>query len=313
MGRGSTVLEGFLTKALTVKNLDEDEDEPNKKPGVLTQYYKAGDGYVATTDTVKTLPPDCYKLSITPNGEVVFLRQNIVTDDLLRLPDSKSEEVITEIEKFWTLKSKFKQYGFSHKRGFLLHGPPGSGKTSTLSIVMKDMVKTSGIVIVAQDPALLGIALMNFRRVELERPLVVIWEDIDAVVHRYGESEVLAILDGESQVENVVFIASTNYPEDLDGRIINRPSRFDKVVQIGMPNKEARALYIQTKIKETVKDGIDLVTATEGMSIAHIKELIVSVYCQGNGVEETVKRLKDMKVQPTSKKDMQNGYGIGLR
>jgi hypothetical protein len=282
------------------------EAKKAKKTSGLTQYasLNGGAAYMPTSHTVHTLPPDCYYLSQTMEGGIVFLSQKIVTDKLLRLPDSRSDEVVAEVEKFWTLKETFKKFGFAHKRGFLLFGPPGSGKTSTVAIIMNDMVKRGGIVILGDHPSTLAKGLANLRSIESERPVVVIMEDIDTIIQRYGESEVLALLDGESQIENVVYIATTNYPEKLDGRITNRPSRFDRIVKIGMPNAAARELYIRSRLDHTVRDGVDLVKETEGLSIAHIKELIISVYCQENAVKDTLERLSKMKIMPKSDPDM---------
>jgi hypothetical protein len=295
----------------TVLSLKMD-DEPEPKVGRLCQYAMVEAGYIPTTTTIKKLPADCYKISHTANGMPYLDPQKLTTDELMRLPDSKSDEVVNEVNRFWTLKSTFKEYGFAHKRGFLLFGPPGSGKTSTVQIIINNMIKNDGIVILADHPGILDFILQGFRSVEPDRQLVVIWEDIDTVIMNYGESKVLSILDGESQIENVVFIATTNYPENLDGRIINRPSRFDKIVKIGMPNAEAREMYLKKKLgTTTAKDGTDLVKASDGFSIAHLKELIIGIYCQGNAPAEVINRLKKMKVTPTSAED-NNKLGIGF-
>ena len=205
--------------------------------------------------------------------------------------------------------TKFKQFGFSHKRGFLLYGPPGSGKTSCTAMIISKMIEKKGTVFISHDPYILQKALSSFRQVEPDRPLVVVMEDIDSIIDQYGESCVLSILDGENQVENVVYIATTNYPEKLDGRIANRPSRFDKVVKIGMPNADARRMYLLSKLESVVNNGIDLVKETEGMSIAHIKELIIAIYCQESDVAETLDRLKKMKIRPKSEGDAIVGLG----
>jgi hypothetical protein len=289
------------------KAVDEDEEASGK----LVQYARVGRAFLPTTETIRKLPADCYKIVVV-HQQVALEPMHLVTDKLIQFPDTKSDAVIAEVDAFWKLKDKFKKYGFSHKRGFLLWGPPGSGKTCTLSIIIKKMVEAGGLVIVADAPHFLGAILPQLRDVEPERPLVVVWEDIDAVVERHGESEVLSILDGESQVDNVVFIATTNYPEKLDRRITNRPSRFDRIVKIGMPGDAARAMYLKSKIgTTTAEDGTDLVKETKGMSIAHLRELIVGIYCQGNEPKKVLERLKKMQVTPRSSESGLMGLGGG--
>jgi len=292
------------TKGFSNPRREAEEKKQEQKLGALTQYASYGGAYMPTANTIKSLPPDCYTIQMTMEGSIVFKPQKLVTDNLMRLPDSKSDEVINEIEKFWKLKDKFKKFGFAHKRGFLLWGPPGSGKTSTVAITINDMVKAGGIVVLGDNPMILSKALAEFRAIESERPLAVILEDIDTIIQNYGEAGVLSVLDGEAQVENVVFIATTNYPERLDGRVINRPSRFDKVVKIQTPNAQAREMFLKAKIETTYLEGIDLVAATDGFSIAHIKELIISTLCQGNPAKESLDRLKKMKNKPSSDSDM---------
>jgi ATPase family associated with various cellular activities (AAA) len=278
--------------------------------GAVSQYATAGGLFMPTAQTVKALPPDCYTLSMTMEGTPIYNPQKLVTDNLMRLPDSKSDEVVDEVEKFWGLKEKFKEFGFAHKRGFLLWGPPGSGKTSTTAIIVNDMIKKGGTVFLAEHPGVLGKALQQFRLIEPDRSLVVVLEDIDTIIAHYGENAVLSILDGEAQVENVVFIATTNYPEKLDGRIINRPSRFDKICKIGLPNPEARAMYLRSKVDNLHIDGVDIVKETEGLSIAHLKELIIGHHCQGNPVRDVITRLQKMKQKVASDND---GNVIGFR
>ena len=281
------------------------QKESPRGGSVLTQYAKMGKIFIPTTDTQKTLPTGCYKIVPLQNGALGFESQKLYTDAILRLPDSKSEEVINEIEKFWTLKDKYKKYGLSFKRGFMLHGPPGSGKTCTVTMIVDQMVKLGGVVIFGDNPGWVGNLLAGMREVEPKRPLVVVLEDIDSIIARFGEAQLLSLLDGEMQVDNVVFIATTNYPETLDQRIINRPSRFDMVVRIDVPNPAARKMYLESRLegKHTVTDTDgehDLVALSEGFSIAHLRELIVASQVFGHKVADTVERLKKMKFVPKS-------------
>jgi SpoVK/Ycf46/Vps4 family AAA+-type ATPase len=169
------------------------------------------------------------------------------------------------------------------------------------------MIRNGGIVLMAGVPGMLSEALSAVRSIEKDRRILVIFEDIDEIIEEYNEADVLAILDGERQIDNVVFIATTNYPENLDGRIKNRPSRFDRVEKIDVPSNDARRVYLEAKLSEHLKDEeiSKWVEITKGFSIAHIKELIVNVLCLGNALEEQVKRIKNMK------KEIKSDSGAG--
>lgn len=304
---------GKKARASLFAPIDDDNDEGDKAGhGQPEQWAINGPGFVPVGSTAKKLPAGVYRLSVV-NNQVTLVSQAITTDDLLRLPDSKSDMVIGEIERFWQMKGQFRKFGFSFKRGFLLWGPPGSGKTSTLAFITKQVVKDDGLVLHASSfaPGDVASMLQSLRKVEPERKLIVLMEDIDTVIARYGEANVLSLLDGEDSIDNVVFLATTNYPEHLDGRVINRPSRFDRVVKIDVPSPEARAAYLQSRALQLSEKDLDKwVAATDGFSIAHMKELIVGVFCYENKFEDEVKRLKSMARTPKSDSS-DNAVGFG--
>lgn len=244
------------------------------------------------------LPSGEYVIEEHPTMGIIFNKRESKFDNLLRFPDSDSDYVLNNIDHFWASEPKFRDFGFIWKRGVLLFGPPGSGKTSTVQLLAQDVVSRGGCVFYTTHPQLSSVGLYMFRQIEPRRPAVVILEDIDAIIERYGEPELLALLDGELQIDNVVFIATTNYPEKLDQRIINRPSRFDVIKRIGLPNLEARRLYIQTKnhfISDNAEEVERWTKETEGLSIAHLKELIILVQVFEQPFKVALDRLKNMK------------------
>lgn len=180
-----------------------------------------------------------------------------------------------------------------YTNGFVSHN---SGKTSTLQILTSKIIKRNGIVVSVYNPAVAAIGLHTLRNIEPKRSLIAVLEDIDAIAEHF-ESDLLSLLDGEHQIDNLIFIATTNYPERLDPRLANRPSRFDLIQKIGMPNEEARALYLSTKSKRLGADEKLLkqwVQDSEGFSIAHLKELIISVEVFRNDYDASIDRLKTM-------------------
>jgi SpoVK/Ycf46/Vps4 family AAA+-type ATPase len=257
---------------------------------------------MATGNTKPHLTPGAYTLQVTDSGRVLFVSKRILTDSLVDLGDSNASRVIEGVRLFWTRKARYQAKGILYKRGVLLWGPPGSGKTATLSMLVDELVESGGIVLLVQLPAIATRALPVLRKIEPERPLIVVLEDIEEIVQNYGEHDLLALLDGEHQTDNVVNLATTNYPENLGSRIINRPSRFDEVHKIGMPSNEMRYNYLVHALGDEVEKFpvAKWVKDTNGLSVAHLKELVVAVTCLDQGYEAVLDRLKNMRYTPKS-------------
>ena len=179
-------------------------------------WSKTGPAYFPTEDTTNKLFPGQYTVEFSHSRGIYFRRKPVQIDNLLSLPDSTTDEIIRGIELFWSKKETFRELGFLWKRGVLLYGPPGGGKTSTLQLISKRIIDKGGISVYVKDPKMTAEGLEVLRRIEPDRPIVVLLEDIDAIQEKHGEHDVLAMLDGELQINNVVFIATTNYPENLE-------------------------------------------------------------------------------------------------
>lgn len=269
------------------------------------------DTFWGATQTYDELPCGLYRAGECPQRGVLLVRQHLETDNLLELPDDASASIIAEFKRFWEIGDEFRKRGFLHKRGYLLWGPPGSGKTSCVHILVKRLItELGGVVLFIDHPRLAAGALQMMRTIEPKRPLIAIMEDLDALTAKFGENEFLALLDGEAQVDNVCFLGTTNYPERLDGRFVDRPSRFDTVRYIGMPSAEARKVYL--KAKEPSLDAAELalwVRRSEGFSVAHLKEMIIAIRCFGQSLDEAVGRLEQMhERRPTSEDSPERQY-----
>lgn len=270
----------------------------------------SGQAYFPSDFTTNTLPPGYYVVEHCNRG-YYFYKTPMNLDDLLILPDSATEEIINHIEYFWTREAQFRELGFLWKRGIMLYGPAGGGKTSTLQLLSKSIIEMGGLSIYLKHPHTTSRGLEILRRIEPNRPIIVLLEDIDALIKDCGESEILAILDGELQIDNVVFIATTNYPEDLDKRLINRPSRFDIVKEIGMPTADARRIYLETKnprlaLPENQRELDTWIKESRGFSVAHLKEMILAVEALGEDIDDVIKRLKKMMTQKPHSNDSEN-------
>lgn len=293
----------------------------NGKNGDITELVQwsicGPNTYKPVSYTFPKLTKGIYNIYASQHHGIVFEKRNVCVDDLLKFPDSISDKILKEITTFWKKGDKFKFHGFLHRRGYLLHGPAGSGKTCLVQQIIADIIESDGLVFQCTNhPSVFNDGLSNYRKVEPDRPVVCLFEDIDAIIDEYGEDEILTLLDGENQIDRVLNIATTNYPEKLDPRLVARPRRFDRVIRINMPPNAVRSMYFEKKLKI---DGHELekwVKATDGFSFAACAELVISVMCFEIPFDDSVSKLKEMMdVKPHSRDydtDRRGGVGFGI-
>lgn len=303
---------------------DEPPAAESEPPNVSMTQWTSGDGrvFIPAPDTARVLPPGLYEIGANPQTGTYFEKLPVVTSGILRFPQTNFERVTAEITKFWDRRAVFDEYGILHRRGIFLFGPPGSGKTSLIQLVMEDVIRRGGVAVKFGHPHLFTDGMRKFRQIQPETPVVILMEDLDSTVQQYPETEVLNILDGVDRLDRVVYLASSNYPERLGDRVVNRPSRFDKRFFIGHPNPESRRMYLEHLIGTAGIEslGIELgqwVADTDGFSLAHLKELFTAVVILGDPYDDAVETLRDMKeVAITSEDDdkefrTQLGYVAG--
>ena len=268
--------------------------------------------------TVPKVPAGVYEIGWNSNMSTHTLKkQPFTTDELYQLPSPEIKDILNDINSFWQRVDVYKQYSFVHKRGILLYGEPGCGKSGIIQLLSNQLLELNGIVInikSQEDIEMFTEFIQTFRKIEPDRPLVVLLEDIDSLAgeDRYSTSKLLNILDGVKQIDGVVYIATTNYPEKLQERLTNRPSRFDRRYKIELPNEDIRRAYITNKLTDDDLSKIDIedwIKATEGMSLSHLKEVIISVIVMGKSFEETIDSLDNLKKAPRVKEQAKVGFG----
>ena len=208
------------------------------------------------------------------------------------------EKAIVEVKETVELPIKkpeiFKEIGIDPPKGILLYGPPGTGKT-LLAKAVANQTDSTFIKLVASEfvNKFLGEGARYVRQVfELAKekaPAIIFIDEIDAIgAKRTHESQgadrevqrtlmqLLSELDGFESRGNVGIIAATNRPDILDNALI-RPGRFDRAIEVPLPNKEGRTkiLEIHTQ-KMKIDDEIDfnsISELTDGFSGADLKAI----------------------------------------
>jgi len=289
--------------------------KPKSKAKRYSQWTSVDDtNFFPAGKTCPVILPGFYEPDYSSQSGYYLKKLETKTEDLIRFPETNSDAVIKEIKTFWKKEKEYISVDMAYRMGILLYGPPGSGKSSTIQILIEDVINRKGVALKFSNPDTFIENARNFREIQPDCPLIVLMEDIDATLSRYNESDVLNILDGAERIHKTVFIATTNYPEDLGDRIVNRPSRFDSRFRMPHPSEESRRLYFNHFITPDMvkKHKIDLdrwVTDTENMSVAHLKQLFINQCILGKTYEASIEPLKEMVENKISSKDDENIVG----
>lgn len=292
-----------------------------KVPQNYHQFTYDGSIYSPCGPTMCVLPAGIYNVEMNRSGFWEFRQNKRNTYDLIKFESSIGNDIIEEFKYFWQRKDEYVKRNEPHKRGYLFCGPPGGGKTCIVRQIIDDFVKDGNVVFLFEHNIPTE-GIKAFREVEPNRKALFVLEDIDALLRFEDyEQELLRLLDGNVQYTNTVTITTTNYPEKLPDRIINRPSRIDRIVTINMPDDEMREKYIINKSKKLKNDILGkMIKDTKNFSFGHIKELIISAEVYGLPYEEALGRLLTMRKKQVKSSDWDdklhdkecNG-GIGFR
>lgn len=206
------------------------------------------------------------------------IEQSISRDDVILNPEIK-KEIFRSIDQFFLNDGAFfKSNHLPYKRGILLYGKPGNGKTTLVKSIARSI---SAPVIYWQVTEYTNSSTIQeiFDKACHFAPVVLVIEDLDSIPEGV-RSFFLNTLDGASSKEGIFLIGTTNYPEKIDPALINRAGRFDRAYEIHPPNAEMRREYLTKRnIKQFLTDEQveEVVIQTEGFSFAQLNELFTSV------------------------------------
>lgn len=233
-------------------------------------------------DALRELEPSAMR-------EVLVESPNVHWEDIGGLKDVK-QELMESVEWPLAYPKLFSHMAATPPKGIMLYGPPGTGKTLMAKAVATEsqanFISVKGPEFLSKWVGESERAVRDiFRKARQAAPTVLFFDEMDSIAPARGGgtsdshvtermiSQILSEMDGLEALHNVVVIAATNRPDIIDPALL-RPGRFDRMIEIGMPDQEARLdiLKIHTA-NRPLADDVDLVAIskrTDGYSGAEI-------------------------------------------
>ena len=232
-------------------------------------------------------------MSFGNSGAKIYADSDVKTTFADVAGQNEAKETLTEIVDFLHNPQKYTDIGASLPKGALLVGPPGTGKTLIARAVAGEakvpFFAISGSEFVQMFVGM-GAAKVRdlFKQANEKAPCIIFIDEIDAIGKRRDASfggndereqtlnQLLTEMDGFDGRKGVVILAATNRPESLDKALL-RPGRFDRRIQMELPDLEGRKAILEVHLKKIKHDNIDMdlvARATAGSSGAELANIV---------------------------------------
>ncbi|MBV8674283.1 MAG: ATP-binding protein [Acidobacteriaceae bacterium] len=188
-----------------------------------------------------------------------------------------------DFETFWARENWFRERELPFRRGYLLHGLPGNGKSTAVRAMLTSQRLTAYTMRLFDQN--LGDTDLDelFETAISNAPAMVLLEDLDRAFPKTGEAlsrislqQLLNSLDGVGSGEGIIVVATANEPTLLDPAILRRPGRFDRVVHFPNPSPELRKEYFRRMNPSfRLQDLETVVNESSGFSFAQLREIYI--------------------------------------
>lgn len=260
-------------------------DDPSEVEKILQLNVAPGDEYT-------NYRKGAYEIKETMCG-YVLIPVNLSANEAPIFDDDVVNSLQQDTEQFFGKREFYKTNNLPHKRGILMYGPPGNGKTTFIRHYMSKNTDKFTILIDSSNIDV-GPNIYEFLNKNLgSHPKVLVFEDVDSIASSsWKRSAFLNFLDGINSLDNSLIVGTTNYPQRLDSAILKRPSRFDRIYRIDYPSLEMRKKFLKKWFNYLEEPLLTkYAEKSEGFSGAHFKELFTLKNIQDSSIYEAINSL----------------------
>jgi cell division protease FtsH len=223
---------------------------------------------------------ECYTGS--SSGLKIHKLHHVNREDVI-LSESTLHVLDRNVLRFVEQRPALARLGMPTKKGLLFYGPPGTGKTHTLHYLIGALKGHTTLLVTAEQ---IGAVAEYLTLARLLQPSIVVIEDVDLVARDRSTTSVceqsilnrlLNEMDGLREDAEILFLLTTNRPEELEAALAARPGRIDQAIEFPFPDLRGREKLVRlyscgAQITEHVVS--DTAKRTEGVSAAFVKELM---------------------------------------
>jgi hypothetical protein len=214
-------------------------------------------------------------IKVIDGDDIPYTKDNGWND--LFLPDDIKGEIKSIVENFLSSKNFYYEKKIPWKRGILLYGKPGNGKTSLIRTIISEYnFKPVTISANANDDSVKE----AFSYAEDQSPALLYFEDLDSLFGKVDISSFLNLMDGIAAKNGLFVVATANEVNKLKASITDRPSRFDRKYEIPLPNQKMAYIYLKKWFGKLFQDAyykeLSLISEKYSFSYVYLKELYIS-------------------------------------
>ncbi len=218
------------------------------------------------------------------SGSVRVHKLRSVRREDVILPEKTINLLDRNVREFIQQREQLRGLGMALKKGLLFYGPPGTGKTHTIQYLASQLPDHTTLLITAEQ---MGLLEEYFALARFLQPAMVVIEDVDLIARAREDmrnpceesllNKLLNEMDGLREDAAILFILTTNRPEQLEAALASRPGRIDQAIEFPLPDEEGhrKLVRLYSHRLQVPDDVVELIVRkTKKASAAFIKELM---------------------------------------